>query len=144
MTGGYALAGARRACCVIFSLDRTSVAAVSVRAEATGEMLAMKMAVIHSMIVGALLIVMPAASAQTDPVKCQKEVVKNLAKYKKTYLKAVSKCLDAKNAGKLPPNTSCPDAAANQKISKVALQAPEKVAAKCSLADLTTTLGFRS
>ena len=85
-----------------------------------------------------------AASAQTDPTKCHKEVVKNLAKYKKTYLKAVSKCLDGKNEGKLPPNTSCPDAAANLKISKVALQAPQKVAAKCSLSDLTTTLGFRN
>src|SRR5262249_35484336 len=154
-------AGVQRACCVIFSLDRTSCAAVIIRADAICEVLAMRTAFVHeiqqrrvamsrtSTRLPAIIVVFTvalagAASAQTDPTKCHKEVVKNLAKYKKTYLKAVSKCLDGKNEGKLPPNTSCPDAAANLKISKVALQAPQKVAAKCSLSDLTTTLGFRN
>ena len=92
----------------------------------------------------ATMLAAPAAAQTTDPVKCQKEVVKDLAKYKKTYLKAASKCLDFKNEGRLPSTTMCPDATANLKISKVLLQAPGKVAAKCSFTDLTTTLGFRT
>src|SRR5207249_4981491 len=92
--------------------------------------------------VGAIVLATSVAAQTTDPVKCHKEVVKRLANYKKTYLKAVEKCLDRENEGKAPG--PCPDALATFKINKTVLKAEATIPLKCSLTDLTTTLGYRS
>jgi hypothetical protein len=85
------------------------------------------------------------ALAATDPnVLCHRTVVKQLEKYKKTYLKLHQKCLDKENLGKIP---DCSDQGLDSvSASKLAL-ANQKVAAaiakKCQMANLTA-VGFRS
>ena len=53
--------------------------------------------------VGTATLLAFAVPAHGDPVKCQKTVIKGLAKYKKTYLKVDRKCLDAENLGEITP-----------------------------------------
>ena len=90
-------------------------------------------------IIAALVVIALAAPAHADPVKCQKTLLKGLAKYKKTYLKAFEKCLDGENEGKItgtPP--VCPDVAAQVKISTTASKINAKVSNACLPGDLTT------
>src|SRR5262249_10014322 len=76
-----------------------------------------------------------AASAGADPVKCQKQIVKSLATYKKTFLKAHEKCLDKQNEGSLPG--PCPDPVAAVKILTKKQAASDKIVGACAPADLT-------
>ena len=89
----------------------------------------------------ALLVALPlaAATVQADPVNCQKQIVKNLLKFKKTYLKKVGKCVDNENLGKIPG--PCPDAATQLKLDTLKVKINLKIAAACPAPDLTT-LGF--
>ncbi len=85
------------------------------------------------------ILLMSAGVGRADPVNCQKQIVKNLLKFKKTYLKAFGKCTDAENLGKIPG--PCPDAAAQLKIQTVQTKVGAKIAASCPDPD-RTTLGF--
>ena len=72
-------------------------------------------------IAAALVAIALAAPAHADTAKCEKTLLSGLRKYKKTYLKAFEKCLDAENEGKIggtPP--VCPDMAAQVKIGTAA------------------------
>src|SRR5258706_9633846 len=89
-------------------------------------------------IAAALLLV---GSAQAEPVNCQKQIVKNLLKFKKTYLKKVGKCVDNQNLGKIPG--PCPDALTQLKIQTTADKVRTTIAFACPAPDLTT-LGFPS
>ncbi len=80
-----------------------------------------------------------ARPALAEPVKCQKDIVKNLLKLKKTYLKKTAKCLDNQNLGKVPG--PCPDADADLKIETTRNKVIAKIALSCPDPDLTT-LGF--
>ena len=80
-----------------------------------------------------------AASAGADPVKCHKQIVKSLATYKKTFLKAHEKCLDKQNEGSLPG--PCPDPVAAVKILGKEQAASDKIVGACALADLSA-LGY--
>jgi len=82
-----------------------------------------------------------ASVAQADPALCQKQIIKQLIKFEKVYLKANAKCLDVKN--KLGVPSSCPDATASTKIANVVAAVDGKIATSCSLAD-PTVLGFPS
>ena len=93
--------------------------------------------------VAALVPVPPATHAQTtDPVRCQREIIVRLEQLKKTHLKYTLKCLDGVNLGKIPG--PCPDAVAAAKLAVLALKVRDKIALRCSMTDLTTTLGFRN
>jgi len=72
--------------------------------------------------------------AHADPVKCQKAVVKGLAKFKKTYLNVHRQCLDAENLGKIPG--PCPDSKGQQKINDTGIKFNLKIATACTMADL--------
>src|SRR4029453_13040883 len=74
-----------------------------------------------------------------EPVKCQKTIVKELAKLKKQVLKRSEKCLDNHNLGKITDD--CPDAAAQEKIQTTQDKAIAKIALNCPDPD-RTTLGF--
>lgn len=82
-----------------------------------------------------------ASIATADPVKCQKQVVKSLATYKKVFLKGHEKCLDKVNGGDLPG--PCPDPVTSVKILGKLQAASDKITAACTMADLTT-LGYPS
>jgi hypothetical protein len=80
-----------------------------------------------------------AAPAQAEPAKCEKTIITSLLRFKKTFLKAHAKCLDAQNAGKV--TGPCPDAAANLKIQTTNQKIVEKITAACIAGDLAT-LGY--
>ncbi|HJQ84699.1 MAG TPA: hypothetical protein VKA21_11510, partial [Candidatus Binatia bacterium] len=82
-----------------------------------------------------------ATPAHADPVKCHKTVLSTLRKFKKIYLKANVKCLDAQNIGKI--SGPCPDASANLKIQTTNQKVVEKISAACTMQDLSD-LGFGS
>ena len=77
--------------------------------------------------------------AHADPAKCQKTVIPSLLKFKKAYLKAHLKCLDAENVGKIPG--PCPDARAQLKVQTVNQKVVAKIAGACTMPDLAT-LGY--
>jgi hypothetical protein len=81
-----------------------------------------------------------AAPAQADLAKCQKSVVTTLRKFKKTYLKANEKCLDAQNIGKIPG--PCTDAGTQLKIQTTRQKVSDTIGANCTLVDLIS--GFPS
>ena len=91
---------------------------------------------------GLLAVAGASSPVHADPVKCQKTVVKQLAKLKKTYLKLHEKCWDAVNVGKI--SGDCLDAKSGLKLSGAVLKVREKVAKDCLLAELTGSLGFPS
>jgi hypothetical protein len=93
-------------------------------------------------VVTSLLIspMVPPADA-ADP--CQVAIIKALAKYKKAYLKAHSKCLDLENKNSIVGD-ACPDAVANAAVTKANVKAKEKIAAACTSVSQITTLGYRS
>jgi hypothetical protein len=80
-----------------------------------------------------------ATPVHADPAKCQKTIIGSLKKFKKVYLKAHLKCLDAENVGKIPG--PCPDAKANLRIGAINTKVVEKIAATCLASDLTA-LGY--
>jgi hypothetical protein len=80
-----------------------------------------------------------AGPAQADPASCQKQIVQQLLKFKKIYLKAHVKCLDGQNVNKLPG--PCPDTAALLRIQIIGDKVQAKIAGACTMADLAT-LGF--
>jgi hypothetical protein len=87
------------------------------------------------------LVLTIAPMAQAEPANCQKQIVKNLLKFKKTYLKKVGKCVDNKNVGKIAADVDCPDAATQLKIDTLETKIRDKIALSCPDPDLTT-LGF--
>jgi hypothetical protein len=92
--------------------------------------------VVISALVALALVASPAGA---DPVNCQKQIIKNLLKFKKTDLKALGKCADNENLGKI--TGPCPDAATLLKISKVKTAVHTKISDSCPDPD-RTTLGF--
>ncbi len=89
------------------------------------------------MVLGTLAPAVPPASA--DPAKCQKTLLTALRKYKKTYLKANEKCLDAENVGKIMG--PCPDVPTQVKIGDTAAKINPKIDSACSPTDLSM-LGY--
>src|SRR5690242_14966218 len=86
----------------------------------------------------ALVAIALAVPAHADTAKCEKTLLSGLRKYKKTYLKAFEKCLDAENEGKItgtPP--VCPDTGAQVKIGTAASKINVKIDAACAPADLS-------
>lgn len=79
--------------------------------------------------------------AHAEPVTCQKQAVKNLLKFKKSYVKALTKCVEAENLGKIAG--PCPDATAQDKIAILKLKVRTKLGVVCPPPDLST-LGFPS
>jgi hypothetical protein len=80
-------------------------------------------------------------SVRAEPVNCQKQIVKNLLKFKKTYLKKVGKCIDNQNVGKIPG--PCPDPTTALKLQTLETKIRDKIALSCPAPDLAT-LGFPS
>jgi hypothetical protein len=91
------------------------------------------------LLVGVCASVLLASTAESEPVKCQSTIVKELAKLKKQVLKRTEKCIDNQNVGKIPG--PCPDAAALLKIQTARDKAIAKIALLCPDPD-RTTLGF--
>lgn len=89
----------------------------------------------------AAVLLLVSVPAHADPAKCQKTVITSLLKFKKTHLKAHVKCLDAQNVGKI--SGPCPDARAQLKIQTVNQKVVLKIAAVCTMSDLST-LGYPS
>ena len=87
-------------------------------------------------VLGLLVVVVP---AHADPAKCEKTLLSGLRKYKKTYLKEHSKCLDAENIGKIAG--PCPGDLVTSKTATVKQSVVDKTDAACTMADLAT-LGY--
>src|SRR5437868_15369062 len=96
---------------------------------------------LRSLVVVVTLAVVTAGTAGAEPVNRQKQIIKNLLKFKKTYLKAIGKCADAENLGKIPG--PCPDATAQLKIQTLQGKISAKIELSCPDPDLAT-LGFGS
>jgi hypothetical protein len=94
---------------------------------------------LRSLVVVVALAVVTVGTAGAEPVNCQKQIIKNLLKFKKTYLKALGKCADSKNLGKI--TVDCPDAATSLKIQTISDKVSAKIALSCPDPDLAT-LGF--
>lgn len=91
-------------------------------------------------LIGAIVAVsLVVGSAGAEPLNCQKQIVKNLLKFKKTYLKKVGKCVDNQNLGKI--SGPCPDAATQLKITTLAGKIRTKIELSCPDPD-RATLGF--
>jgi hypothetical protein len=84
---------------------------------------------------------LPPPPAGADPAGCRKQIVNQLFKFKKIYLKMHVKCLDKQNFLKI--EGPCPDAAATAKISATLAKLQDRVAARCTVGDLAT-LGYSS
>src|SRR5689334_20181096 len=80
-------------------------------------------------------------TAATDPnVLCQRTVVKQLEKFKKTHLKVYRNCLDKENRGDV---SGCLDLVSAAKLDGTKLKVSAAIAKKCTLANLTA-VGYRS
>ena len=88
-----------------------------------------------------LTILIVGSSAFADPVLCEKQMVKQLAKLKKVAVKALGKCIDKDNKGALVPTDACPDLVTQAKIQKTRDKVREVIGLDCSLADVAL-LGF--
>jgi hypothetical protein len=75
-----------------------------------------------------------ASGALADPVVCEKQMVKQLAKLKKVAAKAIGRCVDKENKGTIPG--PCPDLVADAKIQKTRDKARDVIALNCSLTDM--------
>src|SRR5262245_34005468 len=83
----------------------------------------------------ALLCAFTAVPAGAEPVDCQKNVVRNALKYKRTFLRVHQQCLDKDNAGKISgpcPNDVPDPGAAIPKLASARAKAVEKIAEKCT------------
>lgn len=77
--------------------------------------------------------------ARADPASCQSTYVKQLLRLKKKFVQLHNRCLDRVNVGTL--SGTCPDLSTAAKIADAEQKVREKIAAECTLADVTT-LGF--
>src|SRR5262245_21952350 len=89
--------------------------------------------------VAATILALLSPPAQAEPVKCQKTIVSQLKKFKKVFLKAHEKCLDADNIGKIAG--PCPDAAVTTKLQGLDLKIIAKVSGGCEPSD-PAALGY--
>jgi hypothetical protein len=89
--------------------------------------------------VAAVAVVIGVTSAQADPASCQKQILNQLFKFEKVYLKAFGKCLDKENLLKIPG--PCPDEATTIKIDGVLAKVRAKLSVVCTGADLDA-LGY--
>jgi hypothetical protein len=81
-------------------------------------------------------------TAATDPnVLCQRTVVKQLEKYKKTHLKLYRNCLDKENRGDIAG--PCLDLVSAAKLAGTSAKVTTAIAKKCTLANLMA-VGYRS
>jgi len=95
-----------------------------------------------SVALAAWLLAAPSGSALAakDPlVTCQKTVVKQLERLKKTYLKQHQKCFDKENKLKIPG--PCPDDKTTVKLEKARSKVRTKIPLKCTL-DQLATIGY--
>ena len=76
---------------------------------------------------------------RADPASCQTAIARQLARYKRVYLKAHFRCLRLDNVGRI--SGPCPDAAALLKIQTTNDTVAAAVADACTMADLAA-LGF--
>ena len=86
-------------------------------------------------------IVLAAAPARAEPVNCQKQIIKNMLKFKKTYLKKIGKCAEKQNLNKLEDDDPCPDVVTQAKLDATEAKIRLKIEISCPDPDLTT-LGF--
>jgi hypothetical protein len=86
----------------------------------------------------ALALAVP-APLRADPASCQTAIARQLARYKRVYLKAHFRCLRLDNVGRI--SGPCPDAAALLKIQTINSTVAAAVADACTMADLAA-LGF--
>src|SRR5688572_12359166 len=104
----------------------------------------------HSLIRSAILMALACAmgvastvSAATDPtVLCDKTIVKQLEKYKKTHLKLYRDCLDKENKGTLVGGP-CLDLKSQTKLNATNVKVAAAIAKKCQMSHLSS-LGYRS
>jgi len=89
-----------------------------------------------------IAVLTPAAFAADPQALCHKTVVKQLEKFKKTVLKAHSKCIDKENKLVIPG--PCPDAATNLKIATINSKVKAKIVDKCLLFADLLALGYRN
>jgi hypothetical protein len=80
-----------------------------------------------------------APEATATPTGCQKQILGQLFKFEKVYLKKVGTCLDKENLLKLPG--PCPDATTTAKIDGILYKIRNKLMSACTDADLVT-LGY--
>ena len=88
----------------------------------------------------AAMLAMIASPAVADPLRCHKQVVRQLARYKDFYLRRNRTCLEAQNLGKV---AACPDLLTQTRIDSLNQKVVENIAKYCTIADIQT-LGFRS
>lgn len=86
------------------------------------------------MSVAAVAVVIGVTAAKADPESCQKQILNQLFKFEKVYLKAFAKCLDKENLLKIPG--PCPDEQTTLKVDGVLAKVRAKLAVVCTAADL--------
>jgi hypothetical protein len=91
--------------------------------------------------VAAVAVVIGVTHASAEPTSCQKQILKQLFKFEKVYLKKAGKCLDKENALRIPG--PCPDELTLLKADAILAKAQLKVGAACTAGDLAT-LGYSS
>jgi hypothetical protein len=79
------------------------------------------------------------APAVADPARCHVQIVKQLLRFNKDYLKHHRVCLERENIGRTPG--PCPDATALAKIQNVRNKVVASIERRCSMADIAA-LGF--
>lgn len=85
------------------------------------------------------LVFAQAAPARADATSCQSAIVRQLAKYKKVYLRLNIKCLRLENLFRL--NGPCPDPNTQLKLQGKAQKVTEAIASACTAQDMAD-LGF--
>jgi len=80
-------------------------------------------------------------SAGADTASCQKQIVRQMLRFKKAHLKAHLKCLRQDNLLRI--DGPCPDLTASLKIQRTRDKVILKIADVCTMTDITT-LGFPS
>jgi hypothetical protein len=81
------------------------------------------------------------SDALADPVKCQKTIVQQLARFKGTKLVKEAMCLDKENKGKIPG--PCPDPLTQLRIATINQKVVDSIAKFCTIAEIQG-LGFRN
>src|SRR5213594_504719 len=74
------------------------------------------------------------APARADSVTCQNTVVKQLFKFKRTYLKKNERCLGKENKLAIPG--PCPDTDTQTKIAETDSKVTATIAANCTMPDI--------
>src|SRR5581483_8333246 len=89
----------------------------------------------------AAVIAVGAGPAGADPVKCQRQIVRQLFRYKNTYLQKHRMCLEKEHLGRIAG--PCPDPATQLRLAYVNGKVVEAIERVCTLADIQA-LGYRS